>query len=1150
MKLKRTLLAALALLVAGGATQSGLAQTAGTCTGPSATADLDINNVRARLYNNGGLFWKGAGNVYNVPKALPGRPITPNAIFASGIWIGGFVGTELRQAAATYSNWEFYAGPLNSAGQVPGGNCAVYDKIYLVSKDDIKAYINAGTTSPDLAAWPTGLGAPTFRDVNGNGTYERGTDTIVTPTSQSQTINLGANQLPLISGDQMAWWVMNDVGGPHLRTGSRPIGLEVQVSAFAFNLPGDLGNTTFYRYKLNYKGTQPLTQTYFGIFSDPDLGNASDDYVGADTTLGLGYVYNADNFDEGSDGYGTPPPAAGYDFFQGPLVPAPGVNHRDPDGTVYPNQRRLKMTTFVYYNNCGNGINCDPRANTADYYNFMSGRWQNGQQFYACGDGANNTFASCGTARIMFPGDPTAAAGQRFWSEFQPTQTAATPNAPSDRRFALATGPFTINPGDSQTLVFGIVYGRGENNIASVTALKRADALAQSAFDNDFVIPAPPDAPRVTVTSLDKSVILSWNYLPTDNNYLERYDVFSPFTNTTGDRTYTFEGYRVYRYPTAEFDPSERELVATFDVNNGITRVLEAPDARGEVRISADGTDNGVQRSIKIDNLVNYRDYYFGVEAYAVNLNTDVSRVYPSTITRVVARPEPTTASGEVINAGAYGTSIMGTRGATNGGEGLARAIVVDPGAVTASSYSVRFYNATVTPTGTTTPITVLTYDITNTTTGQKVFDGTDFARRTGRGAPQQPPSVDLTSSEVTNLVQAEGLAFVVRGPAPGFKDFLVTRNAAGALNPPEYGTFAFNGWGFPHPTTGDRPNGTRQQSTQGLTASQGWGIVTFGNHTYFDETAGPGTGWFARVTRNGGNLPAIGANDFEWRFTGSSWAYRAFGDAGRQDVQVPFEIWSTGVRPDASDDVRMIPLMCEAVCGIPSLVPEVFDIGGDHPSSGGADDPYSDAIYWYFPADMTPGQAGYLKYANNGNPDHSQLGAEALARVALMGWNFGASPAQYANKTRPENGTVFQIQTFKPNQPGDTFVINAAPAAVMMSDSLLAASVNQIGISPNPYRGASAYEVSNLVDVARFTGLPDRASIRIFTLSGTLIRTLEKSGPERSLDWDLQTEQGLPIASGMYLIHVEAKKADGTLLGEKVIKFGVVKKRIQLDIL
>jgi hypothetical protein len=90
---------------------------------------------------------------------------------------------------------------------------------------------------------------------------------------------------------------------------------------------------------------------------------------------------------------------------------------------------------------------------------------------------------------------------------------------------------------------------------------------------------------------------------------------------------------------------------------------------------------------------------------------------------------------------------------------------------------------------------------------------------------------------------------------------------------------------------------------------------------------------------------------------------------------------------------------------------------------------------------------------------------------------------------------------------------------------------------------GASAYETSQIVDVARFTGLPEEATIRIFTLNGKLIRQLQKSSPSTYLEWDLQTEDNLPIASGMYLIHVEVPD-----LGERVLKFGVVKKQVQLN--
>jgi len=107
-------------------------------------------------------------------------------------------------------------------------------------------------------------------------------------------------------------------------------------------------------------------------------------------------------------------------------------------------------------------------------------------------------------------------------------------------------------------------------------------------------------------------------------------------------------------------------------------------------------------------------------------------------------------------------------------------------------------------------------------------------------------------------------------------------------------------------------------------------------------------------------------------------------------------------------------------------------------------------------------------------------------------------------------------------------------------------AALDDIGIVPNPYKGASSYEVSQLVDQVRFTNMPDQATIRIFTLAGTLVRTLEKNSASAMFPWDLSTEDNLPIASGMYIIHIETNIEGKTQ--EKVLKFGVVKKRVQLN--
>ena len=59
-----------------------------------------------------------------------------------------------------------------------------------------------------------------------------------------------------------------------------------------------------------------------------------------------------------------------------------------------------------------------------------------------------------------------------------------------------------------------------------------------------------------------------------------------------------------------------------------------------------------------------------------------------------------------------------------------------------------------------------------------------------------------------------------------------------------------------------------------------------------------------------------------------------------------------------------------------------------------------------------------------------------------------------------------------------------------------------------------------------------------------TLVRTLTKDGPSASLDWNLTTDSNLPVASGMYFIHVEVPG-----VGEKVLKFGVINRENSINI-
>ncbi len=423
------------------------AQTPGTCTLGQAQAQLDVSDVAATLFNTGSLFFGNQtadGDGYAVPR-YSNRP----SIFAAGLWVGGRVGGQVRVAAARYTNFNFWPGPLDATGRpVNPASCAAYDRIYTVSVNDVTAYTQTGTATADLAQWPVGLGA---------GAVTAAGQPVV-PTSLAQTIDLAAGERPVIYGSQTAFWVMNDVGNVHAGTNTPPIGLEVRVHAFAIDSPElDLARGTFYRYELVYRGAVPFEEARLSLFTDPDLGNAVDDYIGTDVARGMAFTYNGDEDDEGPVGYGVAPPAIGFDLLRG-------------------------AGSSSYFINGGSFATTDPTTGVQTY-NFQQGLWGDGTEVRTFGTGYQQTQGAVTT--FAFPGDPVT---NQPWSEGN--NGTGVPTMPGDRRLVVSTPAFTLQPGESRRFDVAILYGRGDSRLASITALRAASDRVQ-ALHNDNSLYAP-----------------------------------------------------------------------------------------------------------------------------------------------------------------------------------------------------------------------------------------------------------------------------------------------------------------------------------------------------------------------------------------------------------------------------------------------------------------------------------------------------------------------------------------------------------------------------------------------------------------------------------------------------------------------------------
>ena len=104
---------------------------------------------------------------------------------------------------------------------------------------------------------------------------------------------------------------------------------------------------------------------------------------------------------------------------------------------------------------------------------------------------------------------------------------------------------------------------------------------------------------------------------------------------------------------------------------------------------------------------------------------------------------------------------------------------------------------------------------------------------------------------------------------------------------------------------------------------------------------------------------------------------------------------------------------------------------------------------------------------------------------------------------------------------------------------------MDKIKVVPNPYFAASAFETQNTFNTGRgpreiqFRYLPNECIIRIYTISGELVRTINHSSTIESGTgrWDLLTKDNLAASYGVYVYHIEAKN-----IGEKIGKVAIVK--------
>ena len=936
----------------------------------------------------------------------------------------------------------------------------------------------------DWENWPVDLGAP-YIDRNGDGVY-----TAPSPFSATFTVDdliAGGHDEPGIAGadpnspaDQVVWTVFNDLDSEQciVLQGSHPMGMEVQITVWGYKRTDALGSIYFRRARIINKGGVDtngdgsadgsfwVDSMYVAQWSDPDLGSAGDDLLGCDTTLSVGYVYNGNANDNEYVKFGLPPPTAGYDFLQGPIVADSGsVAVFD---LKYRNDfKNLPMTSFSWFS-AGSPISDPPRD-----YGTGTLRWYKMLRGYVPLDGPLAYYPfPAGVTPNTFPysGDPVTQTGL--------LDGQGTPDsfAPGDRRLNVSTGPFTLAPGDTQEVVVAVVCGIGADRFSSISVMKFNDRFAQNTYDALFQVPSPSKAPTVVVTELDGQVVLEWG---TD---LARVTDIETTVNEPGG--FVFEGYNVYQFPSsgASITTEGTKRIATYDLPDDPTVILDEQFdvSSGQILMMPVqfGTNSGILRFFEfdrdyvldVDKIYNGQEYYLAVTAYS---RATVSGYLPAALE---SSPTILTAVPKVPFGVTYYSAYNDTLAVehvSGTSDGVVRPIVLDPTLSTGDTYEVSFVATDSTPVWKLTNITdnVVLLDNQTNQSGDDEYKFVDGLNLKVEGPPLEGNSWSAEEITGERWFSGAGDGELLYGGA-----YLAPNFTGSGMDPADYKTVEI-----------------RFVAKTGYTDDNGNGAYDIGEPYTMPETG-----------------------------TQKAWLYQTWNDedAYRGFFDVPFTAWDVqGANP------RQL-----------NVIVRDYDDNGQWDLHDDDVSPYN--YTWIADTDYDP--TGVL----HGPPS---LGG--------TGWLFDQSdkPALWTlwlgqRGSREPYGadvTLTLVPNFV-NTVTDVFGFSAPMPRTGSDDEEF--SAEKVGVFPNPYYAYNPAERSKLARFVTFNNLPPVATIRIFNLAGQLVRKIEKDNTSQFQQWNLLNHDSLPVASGMYIAHVEVTFPDGSK-DSKVLKLAIIQEQEVLDV-
>ncbi len=1062
-------------------------------------------------------------------------------IYLDGVLVGGYDEDNVLHVSGTIYRNGMVRGYVNADGSVNNDDVV---RIYRIRKDwetltanqvrlDAAEIFETTVSSvtdaqiqnvldqyeTDWTEWPTDLGAP-FYDLDGDGVYE---------PADGETPGVA-------DADQVMWYVVTDADETTTMDlyGTPPIGIEQQLTLWGYNQPGAaLGQIVFKNIRLINKGSDTLSQAYISLWSDPDVGDYTNDLVGNDTALSLMFAYNGGPDDGDYDAYGLAPAAVGYDFFAGPIVASPG------DTAIFnlekrPGYKNLGASSFGYF--VAGGIFEDPgpygdTEAAREYYNLMRG--------YAPVDDLENptpwTYIdeNGDTLETKFPfaGDPVTGEGDLD-------------SGPADRRMLINAGPFTLAVGDTQDIVTAVIGGIGDTYLASVTDVKNTDAVAQTLFDDLFSsVPSAPPAPVVVATPFEDQVLLDWS------------DLAGVTASESSLKSgYAFQGYNVYQLPSATSTKNEAIRVATYDLVDGVQTIygnvyLSTYGEKVEVPVQF-GLDKGIKRQLIVSEdyltggpLYVGSEYYYAVTAYNYNSAPALieDKALESPLTPLYVQLTPPDFGTRFSAAAGDGLTISHD----GPGQGEVSATVTNPVDLTGDTYQVSFTEDTsythvngVEQYGTLWTLRNLTQSTTEVAFYKQASSQTDADQPIVGGVQVVVSGPDpATIIAIEEYASWPSSATLVDGGVDSHiagslsQTGMILDNRAGAVNQPSYARDydRFDYWGFDDVVI--------DFSDSSLT----WEY--YDNYLHVDGNGDAVYQPFAAY-----RIEPFGGDTFR--------LFAGFWDSNGDGK------WSVNY-DEADSSFDWLAPTYGAECWEPIYCVQGYDTLGNSISY----DPLDEALYISTGAGIDEDGDGYIDYDALNILANSTWGSATgeftypYITAMLFSAYYGPNEAgSYVEGTATDGGSAalpivgnydkygvqldvshyFKFTTAKGNTKDDTFTFTTPKSAA--SDSTAKLDLDRINVFPNPYYAFNNSETNRFDHYVTFNHLPDDESdvtIKIYSIDGVLVRKLEsKANANQYLRWDLRNSNALPVASGPYVAHVKAGAH-----GERVLKLYVIQR-------